>query len=75
MDFTQKLAVMQLMLPSTRNELDFPSEWYLAENRRFLDLEFFNRIGRFPLYAVSGVVGPVSASKQLFTMRDFKRNE
>jgi hypothetical protein len=45
MDFTQKLAVMQLTLPSTRNELDFPGEWYLAENRRFLDLEFFNRIG------------------------------
>jgi hypothetical protein len=26
--------------------LDFPGEWYLAENRRFLDLEFFNRIGQ-----------------------------
>jgi hypothetical protein len=30
--------------------LDFPGEWYLAENRRFLDLEFFNRIGRLPLF-------------------------
>jgi len=48
MDFTQKLAVMQLTLPSTRNELAFPGEWYLAENRRFLDLEFFNTIGRLP---------------------------
>jgi hypothetical protein len=32
-------------------------------------------IDRLLLYAVTGVVGPVSASKQLFTMRDFKRNE
>ena len=31
--------------------------------------------GRLLLYAVTEAVGRVSASKQLFTMRDFKRNE
>jgi hypothetical protein len=32
-------------------------------------------VGRLLLYAVTGVVGPVYASKQLFAMRDFRRNE
>jgi hypothetical protein len=31
--------------------------------------------GRVLLYAVTGAVGPVYASKQLFTELDFKRNE
>jgi hypothetical protein len=31
--------------------------------------------GRLLLYAVIGVMGPVWVNKQLFTMRDFKRNE
>jgi hypothetical protein len=31
--------------------------------------------GRHLLYTMTGVEVPVSASKQLFTMRDFQRNE
>ena len=29
-----------------RTVLDSTSDWHSAENRRLLDLEFFNRIGR-----------------------------
>ena len=35
-----------LAQPGTRNALDFLNDWYLAENQRFRNLEFFNRIGQ-----------------------------
>ena len=36
----------QLVQPGTRNVLDLTGDWYLAENQRLGNLEFFNRIGR-----------------------------
>jgi hypothetical protein len=44
--------VKQLAQPGTRNVLDFPNDWYLAENQRFGILEFFNRIGRLLLLGI-----------------------
>jgi len=39
--------VKQLVQPSTRYVLDFPSDWHSAEDQWFWNLEFFNRIGRY----------------------------
>ena len=52
MDLARKFVVEQLAQPGARNVLDLPVDWYLAENQRFGNMEFFNRIGQKPTFRV-----------------------
>jgi hypothetical protein len=78
MDLARKFVVEQLAQPGARNVLDLPVDWYLAENQRFGNMEFFNRIGHernFNFSRLSTIGGPCQVPKKetLANLIQFKR--